>query len=154
MAVHGFIVYCNASVPCVYVFHYCTVYFLSCYTHSPVKCSCIWFLGVFVAAKVPITFIMSFDSPVPVYQCGFHWTYFCEIWYRRLLWKSVKKSQIWLKSGRNIWHFTWRPKYSLLFPVTLNCHKSTVFEWNYVMWDDMIYFYLFKFNVVLTMHRR
>ena len=115
------------------------IFSLTCYTHSPVICSCIWFLCVFVAAKVPITFIVSVDSPVHVYQRSFHWTDFCEIWHRRLLWKSVKKTQIWLKSGRNICHFTWRPKYSLLFPVTLNCHKSTLFKWNCMMWDDMLY---------------
>jgi len=68
-----------------------------------------WFLGVLIAAKVHVTFIMSVHSPVHVYQCGFHRTDFCEICCRRLLWKSVKKTQIWLKSGRNIWHFTWRP---------------------------------------------
>ena len=40
------------------------------------------------------------------------------------LWKSVKKTETWLQSGKNIGHFTWRPKYVLLLPATLNHHKS------------------------------
>jgi len=34
-----------------------------------------------------------------------------EIWYLRLLRKSVEKLQIWLKSDHNSGHFTWRLKY-------------------------------------------
>jgi len=33
---------------------------------------------------------------VNMYQCGSQWTDFCGIWYRGLLWNSVKKLQIWL----------------------------------------------------------
>lgn len=39
-----------------------------------------------------------------MYERGSHWTDFCEIWYWALLWKSVEKIQIGLKSERNIRH--------------------------------------------------
>jgi hypothetical protein len=42
-------------------------------------------------------------------QLGSHWTDFHEIWYLRILRKSVKKIQVALKSDKNIGHFTWRP---------------------------------------------
>jgi hypothetical protein len=35
-----------------------------------------------------------------------------------------------VKIGQNIGHFTWRPKYFLLLPATLNRHKIAVSEWN------------------------
>jgi hypothetical protein len=38
-------------------------------------------------------------------------TDFHEIWYLRFLWKSVKKIQVSLKSGKNNEHFKWRPMY-------------------------------------------
>jgi len=46
-----------------------------------------------------------------------HWTVwlygtdFCEIVCWGLLLKYVEKIQVWLKSDKNIGHFTWRPKY-------------------------------------------
>ena len=45
-----------------------------------------------------------------------YWTFwlngtgFCEIVCWGLLWKYVEKIQVWLKSDKNIGHFTWRPK--------------------------------------------
>ena len=45
-----------------------------------------------------------------MFQHGSHWTDFREIWYWGLLWKCVEKPQILLKSDKNIWHLTWRPK--------------------------------------------
>jgi hypothetical protein len=50
--------------------------------------------------KAPVKFITS-SRPLSVrmYQRGSHWTDFSEIWYPELLLKSVKKIQIWLKSG-------------------------------------------------------
>jgi len=41
---------------------------------------------------------------------GFPW---CLI--LRFLWKSVENLKIWLKLCKNIGHFTWGPKYVLLF---------------------------------------
>jgi hypothetical protein len=52
---------------------------------------------------------------------GFRWNF--------ILTGFWKKSPSWLKSGRNIGHCTWGPMYALLFPATLNPHKSTLFEW-------------------------
>ena len=37
------------------------------------------------------------------------------IWYCRLLRKCVEKIQIWLKSDKNIRHFTWRAEYVFFF---------------------------------------
>ena len=39
-----------------------------------------------------------------MYERGSRWTDLCEIWYWALLWKSVEKIQIWLKSEINIGH--------------------------------------------------
>jgi hypothetical protein len=36
---------------------------------------------------------------------------FHEIWYLRIVWKSVKKIQVLLKSDENIGYFISRPKY-------------------------------------------
>ena len=49
------------------------------------------------------------------YQVSSHWTDFREIWYWRLLWKSVEKLQILLKSERNVGDFTWRRWYACLY---------------------------------------
>lgn len=48
------------------------------------------------------------------------------------LWKII---QIWLNSGKNIGHFTWRPEYVLLLPATLSHHKALFLReivWNIV----------------------
>jgi hypothetical protein len=46
-----------------------------------------------------------------------------KLWY----WgNSVKKTKCWLKWGKNMGHFTWRPKYVSLFLATLNHHKSAL----------------------------
>ena len=42
----------------------------------------------------------------------------------------MEKIHIWLKSDKNIGHFTWRPK--LLLLATLNRRKSTLFQWNVI----------------------
>ena len=42
------------------------------------------------------------DTSVCMCQSDSHWTYFREIWYWGLLWKSFEKFQIWLKSGKNV----------------------------------------------------
>ena len=40
-------------------------------------------------------------------QLGSYWTDFYEIWYWSILWKSVEKIQVVLKSDKNTGHFTW-----------------------------------------------
>jgi len=50
----------------------------------------------------------SFPSVRPyvlMYQRGSHWTDFREVFYWRLLWKSVEKIHIWLKSDKNVGHY-------------------------------------------------
>jgi hypothetical protein len=73
---------------------------------------------------------MSFSPFIRMYQSSSHCTDIREIWYWRLLWKTVEKIKIWLKSDKNIEQFALRYKCNLLLPVTLNHHKSAVFEWN------------------------
>jgi hypothetical protein len=46
------------------------------------------------------------------------------------LWKSVFKCQIWLKSKKNIMHFTWIPRYLLPRTATINLFKRALFQWN------------------------
>ena len=67
---------------------------------------------------------------VRLYHRGSHWVDIREIWCWKLLWKSVGKIQIWLKSGGRLGHFTWRLKHLLLLPATLNLHKGAFFDWN------------------------
>lgn len=46
-----------------------------------------------------------------------------KLWY----WgNSVKKTKRWLKWGKNIGHFAWKPEYVLLFLATLNHYKSAL----------------------------
>jgi hypothetical protein len=61
-----------------------------------------------------------------MYQRDSRWTGFGRILYWGLSRKSVEKLQIWIKSGTYIAHFTWRPKYVLLFLATLNFFKLLV----------------------------
>ena len=63
------------------------------------------------AWKVPVSSVISCHPSIGTYQLGSYWTGFCEIWYWRLLLKSLKKIQVWLKTGQIIRYFTWRPKY-------------------------------------------
>ena len=65
-----------------------------------------------------------------MHQRGSHWADVFDILYSGLLRKPVKKINIQLKPGKNVGHFTWTPRSVLLLPATLNCHKSTIFEWN------------------------
>jgi hypothetical protein len=69
-------------------------------------------------------FIMSVCPSVRMYQHGSYWTDFHDIWYAKLVWRSVESLQIWLKSGRRVGHFTWRPQYVLLLPARYTRHKS------------------------------
>ena len=60
--------------------------------------------------KVPVSSVMPCHLSISTYQLGSCWTGFCEIWYWRLLLKSLK-IQVWLKTGQIVRYFTWRPKY-------------------------------------------
>jgi hypothetical protein len=82
--------------------------------------------------KAPVTFhasvclsvCLSFFSVsfVGMYHCSCH-----RISMKLQYWgNSVKRTKCWLKWGKNIGHFAWRPKYVLLFLATLNHHKSTL----------------------------
>jgi hypothetical protein len=72
----------------------------------------------------------SICPSVCVYECSCHWMDFREIWYWGCLWKSVEKTEILLKLDKSIGDLTWRPKYVLLLPVTLNHHRNVVLKWN------------------------
>jgi hypothetical protein len=75
-----------------------------------------------LSRKLPIILAMSVHSPVflsvcpNIYQRGSRWMDLREISYWEFL-RRLVKFQIWLKSGQNISHFTWRPKYVLLMSV-------------------------------------
>jgi hypothetical protein len=61
--------------------------------------------------KAYISFIMSVRPSVHMEQLGTHQTDFHEIWYLRILRKSVRKSLVSLQSDKNNGYFTWRPIY-------------------------------------------
>jgi hypothetical protein len=58
-------------------------------------------------------------------QLGSHWTSFYEILYFFFFQKSVKKTQVWLKSDKNNGYFTWRPTnvYDRITPVSSSNEK-------------------------------
>jgi hypothetical protein len=60
--------------------------------------------------------------------------------------KNLEKIHICLKWGKNIGHCMRRPKYVILLPVTLNCPKSALFEWNGIR--------LFRGGINVTRTRR
>ena len=82
-------------------------------------------------------FVISCDLLIPFLSTITHLTlgtaYFCihgfpwnlMFW---ILWTSVVEIYAWLKSGKNIWQFTWRPKYVVLLLATLQRHNSAVSE--------------------------
>jgi hypothetical protein len=86
------------------------------------------FTCVRIVAKIAYYFhhvLLLFVCPsLLMYQLISHWTNFHEILYWRPLWKSVRKPEIWFKSGKNIGPFTQRPKYLSLLPVTLIATKA------------------------------
>jgi hypothetical protein len=91
------------------------------------------FLGPFAwSRKAPFNLVMSTHLSVHLAECisASPTGRLCQIWYWGCLWKSVKKPQILLKSGTNIEHFTWRPKYVLLLQATLNLHNSALCNCN------------------------
>jgi hypothetical protein len=77
-------------------------------------------MGVFAKFwKVAIIFVMSAclallpsaHPSVLMELLGFHWTYFHDMWFFIIFWKSVQKIQISLISDKNNGYFTWRPLY-------------------------------------------
>lgn len=69
-----------------------------------------------IAAKKKGTCYLSIRPSVRTYQLGFHWTDFCEIWYRRLLLKYIKNPPL-IKIEQNIKHCTLTPKCFSFFNV-------------------------------------
>ena len=65
-----------------------------------------------------------------MYQRYSHWTNLRGILYGGYLWQSVEKNKIRLISGKTSGNLFEGPKYVVLLPATLNCHKSAIFEWN------------------------
>jgi hypothetical protein len=65
-----------------------------------------------------ISFVMSVRPYVCMEQLGPHQTEFHEIWYLSFFRKSVAKIQISLKSEKNNWYFTWRPRY--IYEISMN----------------------------------
>lgn len=66
--------------------------------------------GIVAKKKTPVTFVVR--PSVRMYQLGFHWTDFYEIWYRVLLLKYTwGKNQTLIKVGQKVTHFTRTPKY-------------------------------------------
>jgi len=57
--------------------------------------------------NAPVRF-KTFRTFTLVYQRGSQWKNFRQIWYWNPLRKSVEKLQMWLKSDKNLRHFTWR----------------------------------------------
>jgi hypothetical protein len=54
--------------------------------------------------------------------------------YRSIFKSQECQEEICLKSGKNVGHLTWRPKYVLLFPATQIRHKSmSVRHWIFVI---------------------
>ena len=89
------------------------------------------FLRVYIPAKIPsllyhVRLPLSVCLSVHVYQQGHHWADFGEISYLVFSRKSVEKTQLWVKLGKNFGQFTWRIKYVLFLPSTLQRHKSAV----------------------------
>ena len=57
-------------------------------------------------------------------MCGSDWTDFRVIWYWGVHINLSRNSQIWLKSGKNLWNSAWRPKWALLLLASYIRHKS------------------------------
>ena len=74
--------------------------------------SSLLFRHVCILWKVTISFVMSaclyVCLSIHMEQLGSNWMYFHRIWYLNIFEKSVKKVQIWLKSGQNDRYCTWR----------------------------------------------
>ena len=69
----------------------------------------------------------SVTQSVGMYQRGSHWTDLREKLYCGLTRKLLRKIEIWLKSGKNTGHCTWRPKYVLLLLTRSVLHKCVFF---------------------------
>jgi len=68
-----------------------------------------------VTKKAPISFVASVCRSVSMYQLGSRRKNFCgEIWYWGLVWKSVEKLHIWLKSDAASAHVLLLPAINIL----------------------------------------
>ena len=79
---------------------------------------CIVFRRIHVVAK------SAWCLSVGICLRGSHWTDLSEIWYWGVPRKSVEKKQIWLKSGKNIRHFTWRTQERFIVPGDINSFQK------------------------------
>ena len=68
--------------------------------------------------------VLASCPSVRMHQHGSYWTDYLEIWYWKLIWKSVEKIQFWLKSDKNFGHFTWIPKYVFTILKRTHCCVS------------------------------
>ena len=69
------------------------------------------FLGAFAKLQKATIRFMSVRLSVRMEQLGFHGADFHEIWYLRILRKSVEKVQVLSESEKNEEYFIWRPIY-------------------------------------------
>jgi hypothetical protein len=82
-----------------------------------------------MSVRPPVCLCLSVCLSACIHMAPTRWTSVkFDIW--DFLQKSVEKVQFLLKLGKNIEHFTWKPKHVLLLLVTLHHHKSALFEWN------------------------
>lgn len=72
--------------------------------------------------KVRISLDMSVRPSVRAYLRGSHWADFRKIWYWGILWKSIEKVQIWLKSNKNIGRFTRRTRLRFVLAGSIFLH--------------------------------
>ena len=97
----------------------------------PFPVSCTIFRHV---REVASSYLLCLSHPsVGMYRRSSHRTDFFGIWYWGLLWKSVKKIQIELKSYRHIGHLTWRPKgvsYCWQWRVWCNCAQKVLLHFH------------------------
>jgi len=57
---------------------------------------------------------LSMYLSIPMEQIGFQLMDYHGVWYFSIFWKSVKKTQVSLKSDKNSGSLTWRPMYILI----------------------------------------
>jgi len=71
------------------------------------------FISIFMSARPSVrphwTTRLPLNNLAAIEQLGCHWTDFHEIWCLRIVWQSVAKIQVSLKSDENNGYFTRRP---------------------------------------------
>jgi len=73
------------------------------------------FLCVFAKLwKVTLSLVMSAHPCIHMEQLSSYWAEFNEFWHLSIFWKSVKRTQVWVKSDENNKYFTWRHAFILI----------------------------------------